>query len=448
MPNRRSSGRGSVQVRLAYDELNLVEFPFALLSDRQRPGVASIIFTDEIRGAEGEPVRRVWTVTGAEEFGLPTATDELVYLILTELTREQGLQEPKVHFSRYDVLRRLGWPDKGSSYRRLRCALDRLLGVTITATRAFYDRRTRSYVDVGFHILDDYALFNEPRGRKARDGQAPSSFIRWNRVIFTSFLAGYVKRLDLGTYLSLRSAVSRRLYRYLDKKGYDGKSQFRIGLTKLALEKLGMSRAYYPSHIRAELARAHEELLGIGFLRAVRYETSAVTGDEMVVYRFGRRREAPVPHEDVVRRLTDLGMAEPVAVQLVLTDVEAVQEQLDYLPFREARNPAALLVRAIQEGWPAPPGYAPQTSEPSRDMALAPRERPRRGAPRDPAEALALLSEEDRLDLERRAADQLRRENPRVAQHPDSAAYGALLHDRLAKLLATERPDLLAENRE
>lgn len=447
MAHNRRRARSAVQVRLAYDELNLVEFPFALLSDRQRPGIGTLIFTDEIRGPDGDTVRRVWTVTGAEEFGLPTAIDELVYLVLTELTREKGLDSPKIHFSRYDLVRRLGWPDKGASYRRLRLALDRLLGVTITASRAFYDRKTRTYVDVGFHLIDDYALFDEPRGRKKPDAPDPQSYIRWNKVIYASILAGYVKRLDLGTYLMLRSAVSRRLYRYLDKKRYDGKSQFRIGLTKLAFEKLGMSRTYYPSHIRAELARAHEELLGIGFLRAVRYEKSRATGDELVIYRFGRR--APrAPDEEMVRRLVDLGMAEPVAVQLVLTNPDGVKEQLEYLPYRSARNPAGLLVRAIQEAWPPPPGYPGASPEPSPDTVP----QPPAGAQSPPPslehraeQLLEQLPAPERARLERLAADALRRENPRVAQRPNTAAYKALLHDRILRILSIERPDLLAD---
>jgi hypothetical protein len=443
MAKQRSTGRGAVQVRLGYDELNLAEFPFALLADRQRPGVGTLIFTDNIRGPGGEMVRRVWTVTGAEEFGLPTATDEMVYLVLTELTRQQGYASPKVFFSRYDLVRRLGWPDKGTSYHRLRQALDRLLGVTITATRAFYDLATRNFVDVGFHILDDYALFDEPRGRKGPQAEPPRSYIRWNQVLFASFLAGYVKALDLGTYLSLRSAVSRRLYRYLDKKRYDGKGQFRIGLFKLAFEKLGMSRTYYPSHIRAELARAHEELLRLGFLRGVEYTTSPVTGQELVVYRFGRQA-GPRVDTDLVRRLTELGMAEPVAVQLVMTDVEEVREQLAYLPYRRPRDPAALLVRAVRERWPPPPHY---TSEPQPGAAPTPPP----ATPPQPTSAVRLedllkaVSAVEREALEAQAAEELRRQNPRVAAHPNSAAYQALLRDRLLKLLAVQRPDLLSK---
>ncbi len=447
MGQGRSRRRGGVQVRLAYDELNLAEFPFALLSDRQRPGVSTLIFTDEIRAPDGGTVKRVWTVTGAEEFGLPTATDEAVYLVLSELTRAQGLSSPKVHFSRYELLRRLGWPDKGASYRRLRRALDRLLGVTITATRAFYDIRTRSYVDVGFHIIDDYALFDEPKGRKKTDAERPSSYIRWNVVIFASFLAGYVKSIDLSTYLTLRSAVSRRLYRYLDKKRYDGKPQFRIGMYKLAFEKLGMSRTYYPSHIRAELARAHEELLRIGFIRGVDYVQSSVTGEPIVVYKFGRR-QPPVAEAELVERLVKLGMAEPVAVELVTTDIEAVREQLEYLPYRDARNPAALLVRAIRERWPAPPSYAPKSDkEPGSALSAAPdQDKSKPAKSLSAEEILARLPDAYREQLRRRAHEQLARENPRVANNPGTAAYEALIKQRMLQALSIERPELFGQS--
>ncbi|MBC7287412.1 MAG: replication initiator protein A, partial [Armatimonadetes bacterium] len=437
-----SRNEAGVKVRLAYDELNLAEFPFALLSDRQRPGVSTLIFTDDIRSPDGQSVKRVWTVTGAEEFGLPTPADEAVYLVLSELTRAQGLSSAKVHFSRYELVRRLGWPDKGSSYSRLHQALDRLLGVTITATRAFYDIKTHAYVDVGFHIIDDYALVKEPPGRKGREAEPPQSYIRWNTVIYASFLAGYVKGLDLSTYLMLRSAVSRRLYRYLDKKRYDGKPEFRIGLYKLAFEKLGMSRTYYPSHIRAELARAHEELLRIGFIRSVDYVSSQVTGEPIVVYRFGRGK-SPAPHADLVDKLVRLGMAEPVALELVMTDPEAVRRQLEFLPYREARNPAGLLVRAVREDWPPPPAYP----------ALAPADSPTPKPPpqvnspvRGLDEILDMLPLQERQEIERRAKDELQRQNPRVASRPASAAYQALIRDRMSKIIAAERPDLLSRS--
>ena len=78
MAPRRSTAGSSVQVRLASDELNLVEFPFALLSDRQRPDGNTLVFSDEIRGPDGQPVTRLWTVTGAEGLQAPGAVFLLV----------------------------------------------------------------------------------------------------------------------------------------------------------------------------------------------------------------------------------------------------------------------------------------------------------------------------------------------------------------------------------
>ena len=159
-------------VRLGGDELNLAEFPFTLLSDRRPPGLSTLEFTDTIRGPGSEPVTRVWTVTGADEFGLPLAGDEEIYVALMEVTREQEFQSRTLHVTRYDLIHRLGWPDKGGSYKRLHAGLDRLLGVTITAQKAFYDRRKERFVDLGFHIIDDYLALRRAAGpqepRRAR----------------------------------------------------------------------------------------------------------------------------------------------------------------------------------------------------------------------------------------------------------------------------------------
>ena len=438
MIQRRGSQRSPVQLRLASDELNLVEFPFALLADRQPEGVSTLVFSDEIRGPDGSPVSRTWTVTGAEEFGLPTASDEIVYLVLSEITREQGFHDQKVHFSRYDLVRRLGWADKGSSYTRLRKSLDRLLGVTITAKRAFWDRATKGYVDVGFHIIDDYAIFDELRGRKGPGSLAPKSFVRWNKTIFASFLAGYVKRLDLGTYLRLDSAVSRRLYRYLDKKRYDGKGRFQISMTKLAFEHLGMSRTYFPSHIRAELARAHEELLRCGFLRGVDYEPSVNTRETVVVYRFGKAVQPPIEHEAIVRKLTELGVAEAVAVELATTDPVGVEEQIGYLPHRAARDSAALIVTAIREQWPAPMSSRDTVATPTLELETETETEEAVEAKEDEdevAKAMARLSEKEQADLRRLAEEEVKTANARIAQYPESRAYRALVRDALAKML-------------
>ena len=439
--------------RLGGDEMNLAEFPFALLADRHPAGVATLEFTDTIIGKGGEQVTRVWTVTGAEEFGLPLAADEAVYVALMEVTREQGFQSRTLHLTRYDLIHRLGWPDKGQSYHRLHAALDRLLGVTITAQRAFFDRRQQRYVDVGFHILDDYVLFDEQPGRKHRDGRVyiPQSYVSWNQIIFQSFQDGNLKQLDVGFYFSLRSALSRRLFRYLDKKRLDGKPVFRIGLSKLGFEKLGMSRNYYPSHLKQELRRAHEELQLKGFLRRVEYTRPGKEAPEQVVYYFpsGREHARPAPAGagvELMALLVSQGVTRAVAEKLVRQYPDRIAAQLEYLPYRGAQDPAALLVEAIRSDWSSPALYlqAQAEGEEIRREAEARRgmEEKRRAQEqvrRERAERWETylsglsLTEYEALFLE--AREQLTQVNPTVASRPDSAAYDVLLRETVYQLL-------------
>ena len=59
--------------------------------------------------------------------------------------------------------------------------------------------------------------------------------------------------------------------------------------------------------------------------------------------------------DPVVASLTAAGITESVAAKLVLEHGPGhCQTQLDWLPYRKARNKAAVLVKAIQERWAAP----------------------------------------------------------------------------------------------
>jgi len=453
---RAGESRSQVVIRpprLGGDEMNLAEFPFTLLTDRQPDGVESIQFSDTIRGKDGKPFERIWIVTGSEEFGLPVASDEQVYIALMEITREQNYANRIIHLTRYELIRRLGWPDKGGSYRRLKAALDRLLGVTITAQRAFWDKSREAYVDVGFHIIDDYALYNEPRGRKPSGARrpVPYSYVAWNEVIFASFQAGNIKQLDTGFYFGLRSAVSRRLFRYLDKKRLDGKAAFRIDLRKLGFEKLGMSRNYYPSHIKQELDRAHQELIAHGFLKGFQYYRPGRDVGERVKYWFPTvASRPPTPHHaDLLGQLTDIGVSPSVARQLLAENPDAVARQLEYLPYRDPNDPPAMLVEAIRNRWAPPASYLKAQADQEQARRAAEAERRRREQRRQELaqreEALAqcrstfdALPPTQRQQIEAQARRKLQQDNPALAAHPDTAAYEIVLLDYIAALLADQ----------
>lgn len=251
--------------RFSRDEMNLAEFPLAMLSTRGDPKIKTLEFRDVVKGKNGELLNRDWIITGADKFGLPTASDDEVLLGLLKLTVDEGMVDRKVYFTRYELLRILRWTTEGRSYTRLQRALDRLSGVRIKASNAFYDNDSKLYNTRNFGIVDAYEI------NDGREPEAKSSFFIWSEVLFGSFQAGFIKKLDLDFYLDLKSAVSKRLYRYLDKHFWY-KSKVQLNLFTLAHEKIGISRNYrFASSLRQQLDPAIEELVARGFLAKVEY---------------------------------------------------------------------------------------------------------------------------------------------------------------------------------
>ncbi|MCO6430104.1 MAG: replication initiator protein A [Deltaproteobacteria bacterium] len=278
--------------RLSRDEMNLAEFPLTVLSTRSNPKTKTLEFSDNIRTKNGELVDRKWIITGADKFGLPTASDDEVLLGLLKLTVESGMRNPKVYFTRYEILKTLRWTTEGRSYTRLQRALDRLSGVRIKATNAFYDNETKLHHTKNFGIIDGYEI------NDGRDGENKRSFFIWSEVLFKSFQVGFIKKLDLEFYLSLKSAISKRVYRFLDKHFWY-KAKVQMNLFCFAHEKVGISRNYkYTSSIRQQLDPAFEELIHTGFLSKVEYYGKG-SDCEIVMYAArGKPRSLDKPTEE------------------------------------------------------------------------------------------------------------------------------------------------------
>lgn len=368
------------------DEMNLAEFPLTVLSTRAAPGVKTLEFHDTIRGKNGETVDREWIITGADKFGLPTASDDEVLLGLLKLTVEDGMRDRKVYFTRYELLRILKWTTEGRSYSRLQKALDRLSGVRIRATNAFYDNDSKSHSTKNFGIIDAYEI------NSGRDGDLQTSFFLWSEVLFKSFQVGFIKKLDLDFYLELKSAVSRRLYRYLDKHFWY-KSRISINIFTLCHEKIGISRNYqYASSLRQQIDPSIQELTENGFLSA--HEYVGVGKETEVVFHAGkstRTGEPPqqpellvdgvspepapvevtpeeVPQEapplslmdEMVKTLTDRGLSEKQVVRLIAGKSDEVLKRVGeivayYDSLRSSgsnhvqKNPLGFLYRAIED---------------------------------------------------------------------------------------------------
>lgn len=434
--------------RVGKDELNLSEFPIALLHSRP-PKNAPL--TLEFRDGDRE-----WTVEGSPKYGLPMAPDIEVYVVLMELTKDQGFPV-QVEFCRRDVIKRLGWDPNGRSYDRLTLSLDRLVGVTVRTRNAFYDAANRRWTSKeAFHILERYKIMDGTMPGHAQASLFPS-WIRWSPELYANMQAGYIKSLDVNLFLSLKSAISQALYRYLDKKrGGDNKPVFRIGLKTLVFEHLGMSRSYFPSEAKHKLKPAHQELVECGFLARVEY-AQMKNGEEMVVYHFGPRAGAyrekpaaapaslPAAVSPLARRLMDQGVSRQTAQELSHADPEECERQLEYLPYRDARDAGALLTKAIKEGWSAPIPWLEQRTreEKTRKAAEKQQQAAQKVEQKVSKEAgfdayWESLSAEARGEVEARAWETLKRENRVLAdfagKHPDSPIFRETLRPYVKRL--------------
>src|SRR4051794_34837816 len=268
------------------DELNLAEFPIAALTDRVPDGQTTLVFEDKLERRDSPPIVRRLTIMGTHKHGLPTSLDDEVLVGLIQLTkRRSNFTDPRVQFSRYELIELLGWPQSGQSYRRIEEALHRWVGVLLMYENAWWDNAAKSWVDENFHVIDNVTLYDRERRRpasrsnragktdrggttRAEKAPLPLSSFRWNEVIFQSFQSGNLKQLDLEFYLSLRLPTTKRMFRFLDKRFYR-RTRLDFDLRTLACEHIGMSRSYAPTELKRRLKPALEELEQHGFLEVL-----------------------------------------------------------------------------------------------------------------------------------------------------------------------------------
>ena len=270
----------SKNITVSRDEMNLAEFPLAVLSTRVDPNIKTLEFQDTMYTQDRKPITRKWIITGADKFGLPTASDDEVLMGLLKLTADKEFNNQKVEFTRYELLKVLNWTTEGRSYQRLQKSLDRLSGVRIKAANAFFDNKTKENCTKNFGIIVAYEI-NSGRGEQNK----PSFFI-WSDEMFNSFQKGNIKKIDLDFYLSLKSAVTKRLYRYLDKYFYRY-TKIEINLFTLAYEKVGISRNFkYASSLKQQIEPAIEELLERNFIKKYEYIGKG-TDTKIIIYKTG-----------------------------------------------------------------------------------------------------------------------------------------------------------------
>lgn len=277
-PRATSQEQPFPSVKSYRDELNFAEFPIASVGDRIPASQKTLTFTDTIFDqSRNARVSRKLTISGSDQYGLPTALDDEVILALIQLTSSQGFAAKKVHFTLYQLIQLLGWRDDGRSYKRLIESLKRWVGVTLEYDRAWWAKEERSWESENFHILEEVTIVDRSRRERRKaafpeDPNAVKSYFVWNEKVYNSFLAGNLKQLNFEFFKSLESSISKRVFRFLDKRFYL-RRKWEFDLRVFCCEHIGLARSNANSELKRLLAAPIRELEDRGFLEPLPPET-------------------------------------------------------------------------------------------------------------------------------------------------------------------------------
>jgi len=360
------------------DGLNLVEFPLSVLSTKVPDGVKTLEF-QETKLVDGSPLHQKLTITGSDKYGLPTITHHKLLVALLQIFNARGdFKNPRIEFTRYELLKKIGWPDDAHYYRVARDALKIWKGVNLYYENAWWvDGKFKTK---GFSLIDDFEIFEKRRGtgRRTKIEQTDEpSYIVLGSVVAEEFRKQRTKGLDYEFYLRLKYPVSKQLYRYLDKWFWYSPVFRHPDVLKFAREKIGLSRNYDAANLKRLLDKGIRELTTAGYLRqdayAMRYtsagglefkrnaarvrkENSEIQSPlELKLQKRGvtKGRNKPTCAGSLVETYSESLIAEKVAVHdWLLTAGDP----------RIKKNPAGYLVDSIRFGWPPPSGFK-STSE-------------------------------------------------------------------------------------
>jgi hypothetical protein len=388
------------------DELNLAEFPISAIGTRLDPSVKTILFQDAaFDKSTGETITRKLTITASDQYGLPTAPDDEILLGLLQLSRIQNFEARTVSFTPYQLLKVLGWSINTNNYRRLKESINRWLGVTLYYENAWRDKKTGQWIDASFHFLEQVEFYKP--GQESKLSPDGLSVFKWNDIVFRNFQEGNLKILDFHLYRALDGSITKRLFRFLDKRFYLRK-KLTFDLEAFACEKIGLTRPIKMkasnrattdiAQIKRRLLKAIQELESINYIKTIppleRFTKNA-TGTWEVHF---ERKQSPSEEPEQgaltieIEELTPLegrlighGVSRSQARKLVSeyddTRIEAQLEALEFLLLRGGEsvptNRGGWLVKAIAENYSAPRGFksSAQLADENRQKAEKARER-------------------------------------------------------------------------
>jgi hypothetical protein len=376
------------------DEMNFAEFPIALLTDRVPKGQKLIKFEDQIFDEKRKKlVTRRRIIEGSEEYGLPTATDDLVVLALIQLTKLKGdFRNREVEFTRLELIKMLGWADEGKNYDRIKLSLLRIQSVNYVYDNAWWDTRQKMWTTKAFHIIDNVEI-NDSRASNGQTGLFTSRIL-WNEVVHDSFQAGFLRDIDFQLCMRLEHPTALRIYRFLGKRFYV-RPEWIFDLKEFAYEHVGLGRNYEGgTQISRKLLPAIAELETVGFLEPLPEAERFIKKGRDWSIRFIQKqaanaalpasaKHAKLETPPLAIELANRGVTKTTAAELVQRHpAEFIQLKMDVFDWllekqdkRIAQNPAGYLVKSINDDYADPKGFISKAEQQQRQEARQAKER-------------------------------------------------------------------------
>lgn len=364
--------------KLSRDEMNLAEFPLTVIGKRVPKGVKTLHFEDEIEDSNtGETIHRQLTVTGSDLLGLPTSVDDEVLVGCLKLSANDRFRNRRVQFTPYEFLEEIGWGRDSKSYRRLTESLDRWAALTVFSNNAYWHKGKQRFVKDTFGIIDRWKSVGNDRSDPK---QVKNAWLLWGDFVWESVSSGNLKKLDFEFWKELNSPVSKRLFRFLDKKFYQ-RREVRYPLKRLAHDKVGISRKLHTGQVKQALEKGHVELHEKGFCRSA-FEKQG-RGEWVVVYtdlRNSSEKPERVSHSDpLVEALKERGIKNASELFEKQPSRERIEQAIENYDDRKAHGEkithrwlASNILHKV--GYDFRPGFVPKAEKLKQEQERAAKE--------------------------------------------------------------------------
>ena len=389
-------------------EKNLSAIGFFSAANTHQPRPKTVTIT---RNEDGRRFRAVLTISPSMPWGLPTVAHQdktfAFFKIIQDRQKAGEKIENPIAFHSSELLRLLGLRVRtGKNYEDVYQWLDVMTFTGIKSEAGLYLAGQKQYGTDRFHVF----ARSVSHGRQLDDGTvADRNYVWLSDWMLDNLRHGYLVAVDFDTYKQLKNPIAKVLVPLLQVWLYasEGEGAFSKRYGEFC-QQVGISEYRYLSKIQEKLAPALDELQGHGYLAAWQVEKAAegykITlrpgpkyFDDRTAVRdrklgpgtpravrghAGKSKQLPAPlprdaaaplakaaaspaaahtpDPDLVRALTDQGMAEDVATQLTADKPDECRRQLAYLPFQKVTGSrAGFLRRAIETpgGYGIPAGY-------------------------------------------------------------------------------------------